>query len=680
MTTFISKLCVGVCLVTLLLFAHSSGVLAASETEGQIGNVEVTRSVDADGDGRYSAFAVEVTGNMQVEEGSIGDQAGDPYLRVFVGGQLMNWTSVLSTDKQTVVLEVPRSALQRVSPGQRTVRVELVDKDGEIDGTGLLSSLNEDGVRAGRTVSISVEPTTIRVATARENVPVGATISLNGSFICKESFAVVCVDPLLGGDVSRINWQVADRPAGSDAKVRSQSDMTATFRPDTAGNFTLTAYPVDNPKAAGTTVTIRASNTSNWSLVTRHAPIVHFARGTEYYPTRYEAFFTRSRPDSFECNFGLSWFCNSDVTTYDLGGGSSISNLVLEEPVSQYRRGARETKYPATIYGSVTGGVTYRGSEYTAITYWFFYLNDPKPEDGIGAYGFDHQSDLETVTILRNESGPQYVATSQHYGGEVREWEKAPTQGSHPEVYPAVGAHSSYLNNSQRYDGDGFYPQAQFMHSGAETASVWSTAVNNLGSSATLLYHDETGNHTTWRPSDYQLGLLTGREVWADYGGRLGTGGLVGDGGRVATRRTRWTDIGKWLEKEPLPDEKQIDAAFDQSQFDIGEDTVQVLAEVVNGAAAVVPDARDAGVEGMKPHQFWVVLEAKPEGESWRSDDVRLLASRSVRVGTDVSRDVTLEAQTPSEGKWDYRIRLLLYSPSVSEEEDVTDTDTPLIQ
>lgn len=668
-------------LLALLILVQGSAGIAAENPSGEINEIEVVNAVDADGDGRHSASTVEVSGDLQVSEHEIGDEAGDPYLRVLIGDQQVHRTGILSSDNQTAVIQVPRSALEDISPGQRTVRVELVDKDGDFDTPGYVPDLNSDGVRDSRTVSLKVEPTTVRVEAVRKNVSTGTTISLNGSFICQNKIAGHCIDSLIGGNGGELRWHIADRPAGSKAEIRAQSGKSATFRPDTAGNFTLTASPADNPDEAGTTVTIHASNTSNWSLVRRYAPVVHFARGTEYYPTRYEAFFTRARPDTLWCDYGVSWFCNGDVVTYDLGGDSSISGLVLDEPVRQYRRDARETRYPATIYGSVNRDVTYRSTEYTAVTYWFFYLNDPKPEDSIGQYGLDHQSDVETVTVLRNASGPQYVVTSQHYGGEIREWEKAPTQGTHVHVYPAVGAHSNYLTNSQLYQGAGFYPQAQFMQSGSESASVWSAVVNNAGGPATELYHDETGNSTTWRPSDYQLALLTAREVWADYEGRLGTGGLAGEGGKVATQRTRWRNLSGWLETQPLPDEVQLDAAFESSRFEIGEETVRAEASVVNGAAVVAASIDgDIGVAGMKPHRFWVVLEAKPESASWNNADVRLLDSRPVRVGTGESRSVTVEGRTPSNGEWDYRIRLLLYEPAISEEEDVTGIATPILQ
>jgi len=179
-----------------------------------------------------------------------------------------------------------------------------------------------------------------------------------------------------------------------------------------------------------------------------------------------------------------------------------------------------------------------KGESYTALSYWMVYVHDPKPtneqDDIINARALaSHTGDTEFITVLLDDSGnPEWVLASQHKGGEYREWENVEKMGSNPVIYPADGAHSSFFgvkggkgpNNTARSADQPpeYIGQGQYLFEGSRSTSATS---DFIGSD---LYIDETGYDTqngregkVLQPTDYEIAILTGEEVWSDYMGNI---------------------------------------------------------------------------------------------------------------------------------------------------------------
>ncbi|UIO99746.1 hypothetical protein Hbl1158_14680 [Halobaculum sp. CBA1158] len=451
-----------------------------------------------------------------------------------------------------------------------------------------------------------------RLLASRTTTPVGSPVSLG----------------VADASAANESWTLADAPAESDARVYAHGD-TATLRPDVAGSYTV---GVETEDGTTLTATVRAQGTDRIDLLRRYAPLVSFHENETYYPTRYESFVYNADLEA------LTAVDDPEPSMFSLAERSDGWELDLDD--GDYER--YDERYPPTVYGSVHRDVEFRGETYTAVTYWLFYVYDPKQPGSITSL-LAHQSDLETVTVLANDSGPQWLAASQHYGGERREWRAVDRVDGHPAVYPALGAHSNYLRDTGAFDGDGIQIQRQFVNETSTDTALFEPAVG--------IHADRTGDATTWSHDgsvgvDYQLAVLTGDEVWASYEGTVGP---EGEGGPVPMARQRWRAPGEWVAGNTAADERQIDARFQSLHFDHARDA----------AAATVR----LGNVGPKPHSFRVRLEAKPVDGGWHEDG-RVLNATTLPVGTDATAAATLEGTPPADGRWNVRVRVLAYPES----------------
>src|SRR6056297_1913830 len=62
---------------------------------GPMGEVSFRDRYDRDGDGKYSAFTVSISADTRV--GQFGDPSANPYFEIYVNGQLVRTTAVVST-------------------------------------------------------------------------------------------------------------------------------------------------------------------------------------------------------------------------------------------------------------------------------------------------------------------------------------------------------------------------------------------------------------------------------------------------------------------------------------------------------------------------------------------------------------------------------------------------------
>jgi hypothetical protein len=443
---------------------------------------------------------------------------------------------------------------------------------------------------------------------------------------------------------AEVSWSATVQPGNHAAQVVAHPTRPAVVvRPTRPGTLTVTATTPDGTRHVST-VTVDPRS----PLLEQYAPILHYDDTEQYLPTRYEAFFHHSSLIG-----GKSGDTDDRIarrpTVFDLGDTDGPSALDLEGDVDDYP--TYDDAYNTTVYASVHRRVTFRRESYTAITYWLFYIYDPKVEP-FTQYAA-HASDIESVTVLVNASGPQWVGASQHYGGELVEWEKTPHSGTHLHVYPAVGAHSNYLVNTEAYNGSGIFVQVQHVleGSGPQPGS----------GSFSPVYYDRTGDdmvlrHAAGQPNrSYELVPQTGTERWASF-----QGGLEGEPGKglIPMRQARWIDPAGWMQ-HLLSDESQV----------------TFVTELLSLNAT--PTALTGEIEfqnlGPKPRTAWVVLDAKPSTARWSEDSTVTLLSRQARVGTGVVTNVSYDGPYPRAGAdtWDLRVRLFGYDPSVSEPEDI---------
>jgi hypothetical protein len=518
-----------------------------------------------------------------------------------------------------------------VEAGTHVVRVEPTDFG---ESEGLVPVEREVSVGVGERTTQTFRPTSdaLTVESSRETTVTGSPISLRATFSGASS-------------VESYKWTVVEVPDGDDgvpATPENVGQRITSFRPEAPGEYVLavTATTTDGQERTKfQTITVEERS----SLVDKYAPIIHFHEDETYFPTRYEAYVRNA-------NLTDGSRTVENPSLWDLADASADSHLSLRGEESKYS--SYDDPYPKTVHASVNPEVTFRGEQYTAVTYWLFYVYDPKA-GFVENFFTAHESDTETVTVLAQDGEAKWVGASQHKGGEQREWSKMDATGTHPHVYPAKGAHSNYLRDTSQYSGQGLLIQEQFL---------WSD-VTDTENAVPASLADQTGGGEVWSPDgsvgdDYEIAVLTGDEPWQSFEGTL----TESDGGTVPKQRTRWTATGEWLTGIPS-DEAQIEA--DLKSYEVTDDR-EVTAGIAN--------------TWVKPHTFHLTTQSKPADASWQSDAV-YTTTTEVRVGslvgTITGKDVSVEAvPDTATGDWDVRTTVRAYEPTVAEAEDDFGTRT----
>lgn len=618
---------VAVSFVALLLVSASSVGAVGTTNNPEIIDVTFVSVEDADSDGAISGFEMTVTADTRLESTDItGNNPGEPYFEVEIDGEDVYRSEIVSRQSQyqfTLTFDAQTLEEWNLEEDTHELTVELWDADGDaIDSTDVG---NDDEIDS-RTFEFQYERSVdLSLEAARSQTVVGSPVALR----------------VPRGYSGVLTWDVTAAPSGSDAQLRAHEN-TATIRPDATGTYRIRVSGADGASA---TVEFQATSSQQIHALRQYAPQINFARGEQYRPTRYEALIYNAELEE------LGSEDIEDPTLFDISERPDGWELDMQGSESDYTQ--YDDEFPRTVYGSVHSDVVYRGQSYTALTYWLFYVYDPKQPDSIASL-VAHESDLETVTILVNESGPQWVAASQHYGGEVREWEKAPRDGQHVKIYPALGAHSNYFRNTKKYQRAGIPIQDQFINKDSQETFISSLAEG--------IYVDRTGNATQWSHDgsvgrDYQVVPLTGREVWATYRGSMGPSD---DQGKIPYQRTRWRNLDIWLRETPVPDELQVSGRIRTADFSVSETRTSV-------------DIR-LGNTGPKPHTFSVVLEAVRTGGGPRDGEARILDRATVPLGSNFNATGTLAGEPPTvPGTWRFRVRLLAYHPDIAGQGDLLD-------
>ncbi|MFC6720685.1 hypothetical protein ACFQHN_24555 [Natrialbaceae archaeon GCM10025896] len=467
---------------------------------------------------------------------------------------------------------------------------------------------------------------------------------------------------LHGEDHKEVEWE-------TDINTRRRAH--AALRPDQTGEYDLHVEVYDGAgELLGeetTTIHVKEAELADYDvdfdigdidfadneaeLAQELAPVFHFHPDEQYFPTRYEAYVENSdlqiNATDGGYNDGTTIEPDSDndidLTLVVLGADEDLQNThglfedVSYNPSDDDNRlwlggedGSEEDfrgdeniwfgegfqgQYPLTIHASVTNTI-FDDERYLAITYWHFYLYDRKPSLASRLFS-QHPSDTETVTILVNEDGPQWVAAAQHKSGEYMEWEKVVPE-SQLHIFPARGAHSSFLVNSALFESN-IPGQERWIDEEND-------ATSRIGFSTA--YYDETASGREWSSENYHLVMLPGDQPdnrqdetrigeagWTSFGGDNDLDATPGSSlfnlagvGELPMQLDRWEDPGNWINDRMLAEWEGEQTAWTGSNVmdaDIDNVRVDMIEDSVNDGQFVI----DVDNEGMKPHSFFVRAE-----------------------------------------------------------------------
>ncbi len=326
-------------------------------------------------------------------------------------------------------------------------------------------------------------------------------------------------------------------------------------------------------------------NPNEYDVMQDHAPVLRFHGDELYHPTRYEALFENSelrrvvdgdeevvlddanlydlsvvdRGSDDDANADYFEFVLPQALTDEWNGwanGYGVGRPVAPDRDSLTHLDPSESDvYPPTVYSNLVEDVYFQpddsyldrfpdadpsdldGGTYTAVGYWMFYVNDPKPSETREAdRAASHTGDQEPFYILfdQDTGEPEWVLAQQHMGGEYRKWEHVETVDGRPVIYPAEGAHSNFFGANQsagetdaqvRGQGEGdrspeYIYQDQYVDDPGDTSRT-------LLASLVLNYVDPVGygEGVTWAHEDaavsevdetYEIAVLTNDESWSD--------------------------------------------------------------------------------------------------------------------------------------------------------------------
>lgn len=644
------------------------------------------------------------TKTISVGEGSLSVSIQSTNAPIAAGEELSVTVEIANADEETGIATVSldTDGLADFDPGT-TIRF---DNEGEVD-THTFDVETEIGDEDSYTLVVEADgppgdgsdSETIEI---KDGNVVDATVEVSRSTTNVLSPTTLQVtDPT--DETYTYEWEIVDKPLGTNPGLLHEENINTALHPKQVGEYIVEVTVKDDETTVATaTKDIEATETlvngevddgtTVQELVEKYAPRYYFTDGEEYFPTRYEAYVENAelRIDGLIGEETIA----EDISLLDLGNpelldvddgvytpSNSDNRLFLkgdEEDFKDY-----QSQYPETIHANVVPSTPSPvedddGGPYTAITYWAFYLFDPKKEGDIEedakAYVFAHVSDTETLTILVNEEGPQWVGAAQHYSGEYMKWEKATGSSAltTPEIYPSQGAHSTFLVNTGSYVS-GIPAQARWLRGyidSTRTIAGWSGP------------GDITGQGVRWEYSDpdnvaveYDLVILPDKEGdgqgafdeegWAEFAG-IFTADTYRvwdqDGGKMPqAREDRWSDPGEWIPNRMLPEHAVLDD--DIISTDLGRFTVDTV--IGEPSAFKIENFNNPG---KKPHDFWAEAIITPENGEVKQDLISIPLAWNARMET-----ITIPLEKydlPDEGKLTVEVIVRTYQPEIADDED----------
>lgn len=520
-------------------------------------------------------------------------------------------------------------------------------------------------------------------------IPVGATV-------------VFGVEPL-EGDVT-YQWTIEDGPEDDPVQFpeadpgptrlyqyEERDDRVVTFQPvaptedgnpyvievtarlvgDEVGTVRFTIYARERPIPSIRRLMI--DGRTPYELAKEYAPVLHLHEDELFYPTRYEAYVENSELRqavmltdvpllSERDQVRISNRVREEITLLDLGDEEFSSSLVDSSYAVYTQRTKEELQdiqsNSRIVYASVHD-VTYDTDDYIAITYWMFYLFDPKSVS-LKEFFFSHPTDLESVTVFLDKESlePRLIGAAQHKGGTSARWNWVTDNDDDDDrldVYPAYGAHSSFLIDIEDYLETPIPGQWQFL-SPSSTSTRTLPIGDRTGAAKKLVPEIEDEFDLGPDDEEYELILLTGNEHWESFDGFFaGESGALA-GGQIPMKRERWADPVRWMDSELVPLADQIGVSVEAQKPTVNAGEVSVDFTVTH--------------EGVIHHKFFVRAIGLPlvPGEDNVELDQRTLAlpskydtkptaTRSSWIPA--TADVTLVGELPNVADaWDIQIEL----------------------
>lgn len=233
------------------------------------------------------------------------------------------------------------------------------------------------------------------------------------------------------------------------------------------------------------------SDSKEDELASKYAPILNFAAGEQFFPTKIEYHLNNSVLKQKNLSTGESNVIDNSPTvekiSHYLSEDYYLDNKLggLDEIAENYTQAKDTLGY--IVYARVT-----KTTQNFIVQYWFFYAFNPGQVN-------QHESDWEMIEIVLDLSeNPVYATYSQHFSGERASWNNVERiNETHPIVYVGLGSHANYY---RLYQG-------------------------KIG-----LESDILGNAFTLKPNNFNIILLgelgTGnhpsQQSWLDFGGRWG--------------------------------------------------------------------------------------------------------------------------------------------------------------
>ena len=503
-----------------------------------------------------------------------------------------------------------------------------------------------------------------------------------------------------------INWAIESEPAsdaGSLLHTGTENRPYTTLVTEQSGTYTITAEVTQNgeTRTLETEIVAQDENAGNLGitkdeLMDKYAPVLYFHPDEEFFPTRYEAYVEQSslatpvppvnkNPSLLDLN--------------DKGGFTVISpGSYSDDHLINFQDFER---YPETVYGRVNRSVNYNGEEYTSINYWFFYVHDPKPRGtGLLQEQAKHTGDQEKISILVNESGPQWIAAQQHYGGEIRSWEKVNKTGQRPRLLIGQGSHPTFFemyagNVDSRLDGSSV---ASKEYRKLYQSQYWTLDILDLAnigipgstephpSPLTNKYFDPIGRGPAFTPNSLEFGtnydtiLLTENVAWSNYMGNVYTGPLPARGS-IAMQTTFWQDKETWLSQSIAPSDEHFDAKI--------INPVSGTKPTINrGNERITADLTAANI-GPQSGKFVLNVTAKHKsGKTYTNEYSQVIDANTVTGGSvdpvkylNQKKDINLpifpeSVGTTEAGEWTVTVELASYTADIRDSDDVHDSTT----
>jgi len=232
-------------------------------------------------------------------------------------------------------------------------------------------------------------------------------------------------------------------------------------------------------------------------LIEKYAPVLHFTQDEKFYPSSVESFFEHAvlvrRYPFLICDKA---YPNGIKEAMKMSTGSDTyiklrRNLFedIAEIYTRARKGYKNTVYARAVQTWDNDQVVY------IVQYWFFYWASLLGSTDI----VFHECDWEMVMIyFDQEMKPVKAGYSQHFYGEVRNWQQIETDENRPLVYISFGGHTSHFNP------------------GTHTAYYDNTRTIALG-------YDYCAADKKWEAKkDYDIVIIEDGDDWVEYKGYWG--------------------------------------------------------------------------------------------------------------------------------------------------------------